>query len=74
MVKQAVEEGTKDSVLGQLLEVTRAAIIESRELFRHPMEEPVFFRRYFKRWVREAIEQKKKVNDILQEEMKRAIR
>jgi hypothetical protein len=73
VVKRAVEDGTQDGVLAQLVEVTRASILEGRPLFSNLMEEPVFYRRHFKRWVREIVKERQATTDVLQEELKNAL-
>ena len=46
-----------DASIGLIVELTVAAIQEDRPLFPNPIDEPIFYRRYIKRWVREELEQ-----------------
>ena len=56
-VNDAIITGhTNDEVLDLLLDITVVSITEGRPLFPNPLEEPVFYRRYFKEWVLEGLE------------------
>ena len=44
-----------DAVLRLLVELTAASITEGRPLFPNPLEEPAFFRKWFKLWVQEGL-------------------
>ena len=71
-VKDAVLDVSDDLVLNDLIEITRTSIADDRPLF-SLMEEPTFYRRYFKRWVREALEEKNATNQAIQEGIKSAL-
>jgi hypothetical protein len=60
-VKDAITEGTTDKTLSILLEVVRISITEDRLLFPNPLDEPVFYRRYFVPWVKEGLEEAKAI-------------
>jgi len=58
-VKDAILVGSFDDLaLLRLVEVTTASIQEDRPLFTTILAEPAFYRKYFVRWVREALEEK----------------
>jgi hypothetical protein len=48
-----------DLVLLRLVELTIASDQEGRPLFSNLLSEPVFFRKHFRLWVSEALEEKK---------------
>ena len=56
-VKDAVLVGSSDAILMDLLDLTIASINERRPLFQCVLDEPAFYRKYFKRWVEEALEE-----------------
>ena len=64
-------EVTDDLVLNNLIQITRASITEDRPLF-SLMEEPTFYRNHFKRWVREAIQEKVATDQAIQDGIKSA--
>ncbi len=55
-VKIAARDGSDDLTLNLLVETTIASILEKRPLFPSIAEEPLFYRRYFYRWVKEALD------------------
>ncbi len=56
-VKIAVRDGSDDASLNLLVETTIASILDSRPLFLSLAEEPLFYRRYIYRWVKEALDE-----------------
>ena len=54
-VKEAVMNGTEDVVLSLMIETAISSFQTGQPIFSTLSEEPLFFRRYFKRWVREAM-------------------
>jgi hypothetical protein len=56
-------EAVDDPVLESLLVMTLKEINEGRPLFPNPMDEPLLYGRYFKRWVREAVKKLQKFNE-----------
>jgi hypothetical protein len=44
-----------DPILTLLIDLASVEITEQRALFPNPLDEPVFYRRYFKRWVSEGL-------------------
>jgi hypothetical protein len=55
-VKNAILIGTSDDlVLLSLLEVTIASEKSGLPIFANPMSEPAFYRKYFRRWVKEGL-------------------
>ena len=67
-----MSDGTEDLVLAHLIEITRASIIEKRPVFSNLMEEPIFYRRHFVRWVIEAISEKNVADNAIKEGIKSA--
>ena len=69
VVRSCVTGEIPDAIIGLIVELTVAAIQEDRPLFPNLLDEPVFYRRYIKRWVREELDQnsailKKQAADI----------
>jgi hypothetical protein len=63
LVKDAVLTGElNDGVLASLLELTVYSILNDRPIFGNVLEEPAFYRRYFYRWVKEGIDEVRKIN------------
>ncbi len=63
-VKDAILTGEiGDPVLASLLELAIHSILNDRPLFANLLEEPAFYRRYFYRWIKEGIEEVRKVNE-----------
>ena len=56
-VKIAVRDGSDDPTLDLLVEMTLASILEKRPVFASLAEEPLFYRRYIVRWVKEALDE-----------------
>lgn len=52
-----------DLVLLRLVELTIYSIRSDRPLFPNPMQEPTFYRKYFRKWVDEALEEKKVISE-----------
>lgn len=65
-VKVAVKEGTDDMALSLLVETVLASINEKRPVFSTIAEEPLFYRRFFYRWVKEALEDEAALNKAQQ--------
>jgi hypothetical protein len=55
LVKQTVRDGSDDITLNLIVEMTIASIHEKRPVFSNLSDEPLFYRRYIYRWVREAL-------------------
>ncbi|GEM_PF-1278987 len=56
-VHAAIEEcRTSDRVLDTLLEVTITSLLENRPLFPNPLDEPLMYRLYFRKWVEDSLE------------------
>lgn len=65
-VKDAiVSEDFSDPVFALLFDLVIEARVTKRHLFENPLTEPLFFRRYFLKWIDEAIEEKKKIEKIM---------
>jgi hypothetical protein len=49
-------EGTTDDVyLGRLIDLVVDSIVDNRPLFPDLFKEPIFYRKHFKRWVKDGI-------------------
>lgn len=59
-----VTQRTSDPVLLTLLEIVVTSVAEERPLFNNPLEEPPFYRRYFRRWVKEGLEEAAKIAQL----------
>ncbi len=57
LVKIATRDGSDDPTLDLLVEMTIASILEKRPIFHSLAEEPLFYRRYIYRWVKEALDE-----------------
>jgi hypothetical protein len=57
-VRKAVIDGTEDLVLTRLVDMTVRSIYSKRELFDNPLTEPVFYQRYFRSWVQDALDER----------------
>ena len=55
-VKIAVRDGSDDTSLNLLVETAIASILSKRPVFPNIAEEPLIFRRYIARWVKEALD------------------
>lgn len=63
-VKDALLEGTtSDNVLGILISLTTKELTSGRPLFENPLDEPILYSRYFRPWVKEALEALKKIQE-----------
>ena len=56
-VKDAILLETDDIVLAQLIELTAASITDGRPLFPTLLDEPQFYRVFFRRWVEEGLKE-----------------
>jgi hypothetical protein len=67
VVKDAIlEEDFADRILWNLIEITMAEITTGRPLFQTLREEPVFYRRHFRRWVEEAMGERSRLAELEQ--------
>jgi hypothetical protein len=57
-VHEAVNNGTDDLVLSKLIEITARSIHTNRELFPDPLAAPAFYERYFRAWVKSALDER----------------
>ena len=58
MVKDAIVEGeTSDKVLATMLDIVVPAMQRGTPIFRDTMAEPSFYRRFFRRWVVEGLDE-----------------
>ncbi len=62
----------EDPVMRLLVDLTAASITEERLLFPNPLEEPAFFRKWFKVWVREGLVERGKLQQAQQEAEEKA--
>ena len=62
VVKDYILTGGGDPTLRLLVDLTAVSITEERPLFPNPLEEPAFFRKFFKVWVREGLQERAKLN------------
>lgn len=60
-------EHSDDPVLPLLIGLAVASITENRPLFPNPLEEPVLYQRYFRKWVEAGLEEAAKIHTALQE-------
>lgn len=67
-----MEEYVKDAIITneftdlcllRLVELTIYSIRNDRPLFPNPLQEPAFYRKYFRQWVDEAIEEKRVISE-----------
>ena len=59
-VEAAIVDGNSDDeVLYTVIEITLAEVLHGRLLFPNPFEEPSFYRRHFKKWVKNAVDNKR---------------
>ena len=54
-VKDAIITGSGDLILSLLIELTLRNVQEGVPIFNNALDEPVFWRRYFRQWVQEGI-------------------
>lgn len=74
-MEEAVEEAmltehSDDPVLPLLIGLAVTSITEIRPLFPNPFDEPVFYRRYFRKWVESGLEEVSKIQTALEEAQK----
>jgi hypothetical protein len=63
-VKDAIVDGTEDAILLVLIETTLVEICDGRPLFQNPLDEPFFYRKYFKPWVSAGIQELRAMESI----------
>jgi hypothetical protein len=56
-VSDATLNGTEDSVLALLIEITREVLFGKGAIAETIMDEPIFWRRFFKKWVQNALDE-----------------
>ena len=65
-VKDAIlTEDFSDEYFASLFELTLTAKSSGRHLFANPMDEPLFYRRHFVRWIEEGMEEKRNMANYL---------
>jgi hypothetical protein len=57
-------ETTEDPVLAFLIEVTMASIETGRPLFSNLFDEPIFYRRHFRKWVEQSLREADQIRKI----------
>lgn len=62
-VKDAILTTTDDPILSILLEITLNSLVTHRPLFDNPLEEPIFYRRHFVKWVEEGLQERAKTEE-----------
>lgn len=66
-VRAVVIDGeTGSDALSILIEVTLLEVLEGRPLFPNPMDEPIFYRRHFKAWIKNALVDKNQEDEAFQ--------
>jgi hypothetical protein len=60
-VRNCVHGEVTDAVLGLIVELIVTSLQAERPLFPNPLDEPIFYRRYLKRWVEEELEQEQAI-------------
>jgi hypothetical protein len=74
VVKDAILTGeVTDIVLSNLIEITTYSKVSDRPLFSDPLVEPVFYRRYFSRWVVEGLEERMKADKANNVDLKKML-
>lgn len=64
VVKESIYSGSVDDPsLALLLNLSAKEILSQRYMFPNPLDEPVFYSRYFKRWVEEGIKSLRMLNE-----------
>jgi hypothetical protein len=63
-------EENDDMVLMSLLDYTMTSLVEKRPIFPNLADEPVFYRRYFRKWVKDYIDEQQQIAEA-QEEVKK---
>jgi hypothetical protein len=64
VVKDAVLTGEcDDPILQGLLEITIASINDSRPLYATLLEEPAFYRKFFRKWVVEGLKERSEARE-----------
>jgi len=53
----AISGNTDDSVLALLIEITRDVLMSKGAIADNLMDEPIFWRRFFKGWVQNALDE-----------------
>lgn len=73
-VKDAILTGaTDDIVLSYLIEIASYSKFTDRPLFPNPLMEPIFYRRYFYRWVVEGLAEKEKTDTATNVDLKKLL-
>jgi hypothetical protein len=62
-VVNAALNGTEDSVLALLIEITREVLLGRGAIAEAVMDEPIFWRRFFKRWVQNALDEDRAIEE-----------
>jgi hypothetical protein len=57
-------------MLARLVEVTMRSIYTNRPLFDNPLNEPVFYARYFRPWVQSALDEKDALQGVHDQALK----
>lgn len=66
-ISDYILEGRGDNrVLNTLIEITVVELTTDRPLFPNPLDEPVLYRRNFRRWIRESLEAKAKIDEVIE--------
>ena len=64
VIKDAILEGsTPDKVLAVMLDIVVTAVQRGTPIFRDAMAEPSFYRRFFRRWVAEGLDELEKMTN-----------
>jgi hypothetical protein len=45
-----------DPILANIVDLTATSLVENRPLFANPLDEPSFFKKYIKRWIKEELD------------------
>jgi hypothetical protein len=56
-------DGTEDEALAVTIEITVAALLENKPLFPSIFDEPYFYRKHFKHWVAEGMQELRAIED-----------
>ena len=56
-----VSGGCEDVVFMKTIEITLNSIATSRDIFLNPLDEPYFWRTYFRKWVEEGVGEARKI-------------
>jgi hypothetical protein len=64
-INDAIDGQSEDAVLLKLIEITAASIIDESPLFDNILDEPTFYRKHFKPWVKKGIDEALKVREAV---------